>query len=104
VARDTARAHRVTFVITSSAPNRLNQLGKPNPLIPSFLTTMAIPDADINPTATGEALKTAKEHEQPAEVTFYAGELFRGCVRIRETLKQMERMVLSIRASGLDRT
>ena len=46
---------------------------------------MAIPDADINPTATGEALKTAKEHEQPAEVTFYAGELFRGCVRIRET-------------------
>jgi glutathione S-transferase len=35
---------------------------------------MAIPDADIHPTATGHALKTVEAHQDPAAVVLYSGE------------------------------
>jgi len=34
---------------------------------------MAIPDADIYPHATGEALRTARERADPASLVFYSG-------------------------------
>ncbi|KIJ24739.1 hypothetical protein M422DRAFT_39036 [Sphaerobolus stellatus SS14] len=34
---------------------------------------MGIPDADIFPNATGNALKTVEAHQNPADVTLYAG-------------------------------
>jgi len=36
---------------------------------------MGIPDEDIYPTATGEALKTVQAHQSPQDVVFYAGVL-----------------------------
>ncbi|TFY75954.1 hypothetical protein EWM64_g8056, partial [Hericium alpestre] len=34
---------------------------------------MAVPDADIYPTATGEAAKTVAQHTAPQNLVFYAG-------------------------------
>jgi len=36
-------------------------------------TTMPIPDADIHPTATGNALETVNQHQKDADIVFYAG-------------------------------
>lgn len=39
----------------------------------SFPPVMSTPDVQIFPTATGNAVKTVEEHQDPQELIFYSG-------------------------------
>lgn len=39
---------------------------------------MPMPDAQIHPVATGNAIKIVEAHQEPQELVFYSGELISG--------------------------